>query len=182
MKHVQLATLAALTLLVSCTSTEAQTQPAPGAADQSAVAVMTPAANAPARNGEVFGKAPASAQPVAAAAVMTNAANYDGKTVLLEGAVKEVCKVKGCWMTMAESGQTMRVTFENYAFFVPKDCAGRKVVVEGKFAVKETSVADLKHYLEDAGKHDEAAKVTEPKRELTLVASGVQFVEAADAK
>ncbi|MBL8805102.1 MAG: DUF4920 domain-containing protein [Planctomycetes bacterium] len=113
---------------------------------------------------------------------MTNAANYDGKTVLLEGAVKEVCKVKGCWMTMAESGQTMRVTFENYAFFVPKDCAGRKVVVEGKFAVKETSVADLKHYLEDAGKHDEAAKVTEPKRELTLVATGVQFVEAADAK
>jgi len=180
MKHVQLATLAALTLLASCTSTEAQTQPAPRATDQ--VAVTTPAADAPARKGEVFGNAPASAQPVAAAAVMTNAANYDGKTVLLEGAVKEVCKVKGCWMTMAESGQTMRVTFENYAFFVPKDCAGRKVVVEGKFAVKETSVADLKHYLEDAGKHDEAAKVTEPKRELTLVATGVQFVEAVGAK
>lgn len=178
MKHVQLATLAALTLLASCTSTEVQAQSAPRATDQ--VAAVTPAA--PARKGEVFGKAPASAQPVAAAAVMTNAANYDGKTVLLEGAVKEVCKVKGCWMTMAESGQTMRVTFENYAFFVPKDCAGRKVVVEGKFAVKETSVADLKHYLEDAGKHDEAAKVTEPKRELTLVATGVQFVEAADAK
>jgi len=175
MKHVQLATLAALTLLAACTSNEAQTQSAPRATDQ--VAVMTPAANAPARNGEVFGKAPASAQPVAAATVLTNAANYDGKAVLLEGAVKEVCKVKGCWMTMAESGQTMRVTFENYAFFVPKDCAGRKVVVEGKFAVKETSVADLKHYLEDAGKHDEAAKVTEPKRELTLVATGVQFVD-----
>lgn len=180
MKHVQLATLAALTLLASCTSTEVQAQSAPRATDQ--VAVMTPAADAATRKGEVFGKAPASAQPVAAAAVMTNAANYDGKTVLLEGAVKEVCKVKGCWMTMAESGQTMRVTFENYAFFVPKDCAGRKVVVEGKFAVKETSVADLKHYLEDAGKHDEAAKVTEPKRELTLVATGVQFVEAAGAK
>lgn len=180
MKHVQLATLAALTLLASCTSTEVQAQSAPRATDQ--VAAVTPAADAPARKGEVFGKAPANAQPVAAAAVMTNAANYDGKTVLLEGAVKEVCKVKGCWMTMAESGQTMRVTFENYAFFVPKDCAGRKVVVEGKFAVKETSVADLKHYLEDAGKHDEAAKVTEPKRELTLVATGVQFVEAADAK
>lgn len=128
--------------------------------------------------GEAFGKALPGGKPVAATTVLHHPEEFNGERVLLEGTVTEVCKVKGCWMVMAEGDRKMRVTFENYGFFVPKDCAGRRVRVEGAFNVKEISVADAKHYLEDAGKHAEAAKITEPVRELTLVASGVQFVDA----
>lgn len=134
--------------------------------------------DAVAPSGEVYGKALPAGKPITAAALLQEPLKYNGQRVMLEGVVSDVCKVKGCWMVMSDGERKMRVTFENYGFFVPKDCAGRSVRVEGSFAVKEISVADAKHYLEDAGRHEDAAKITEPVRELTLVASGVEFVEA----
>ena len=58
-------------------------------------------------------------------------------------------------------------------FFVPTDSEGRTAVLEGTFNVSETSVAALKHLLEDAGKTEEAAKVTEPRIEMKVMADGV---------
>jgi hypothetical protein len=91
------------------------------------------------------------------------------------GTVESVCKVKGCWMKVKTTdGQTMRVTFKDYGFFVPKDIAGKQVVFEGVAQQSTTSVADLKHYAQDAGKSkEEIAKITEPEKAVTFVADGV---------
>lgn len=93
----------------------------------------------------------------------------------VSGVVESVCQVKGCWMNVKlDNGQTMRVKFKDYAFFVPKDIAGQSVVFEGLAKVKTSSVAELQHYAHDAGKSkEEIAKITEPKRELTFMADGV---------
>jgi hypothetical protein len=73
-----------------------------------------------------------------------------------------------------DDGQTMRVTFKDYGFFVPKDIAGKNIVFEGNAKTKTTSIEELRHYAEDAGKSkDEIAKITEPKTELTFEANGV---------
>jgi hypothetical protein len=48
------------------------------------------------------------------------------------------------------------------------------VIVEGKAFVKETSVKELQHYAEDAGKtKEEIAKIIAPKKEFAFVANGV---------
>lgn len=96
-------------------------------------------------------------------------------TAKVTGTVESVCQAKGCWMKVKTAdGQTMRVSFKDYGFFVPKDIAGKTVVIEGEAKVKTTPVAELQHYAEDAGKSkEEIAKITEPKRELTFVADGV---------
>ena len=96
-------------------------------------------------------------------------------TAKVSGTVESVCQAKGCWMKVKTAdGQTMRVSFKDYGFFVPKDIAGKTVVFEGEAKMKTTSVAELQHYAEDAGKSkEEIAKITEPKRELTFVAEGV---------
>lgn len=93
----------------------------------------------------------------------------------VEGTVESVCKVKGCWMKVKTSdGQTMRVTFKDYGFFVPKDIVGKTVVVEGTAETTTTPVAELRHYAEDAGKSkEEIAKITAPEKALTFVADGV---------
>ena len=93
----------------------------------------------------------------------------------VEGTVESVCKVKGCWMKVKTGdGQTMRVTFKDYGFFVPKDIVGKTVVVEGTAETTTTPVADLRHYAQDAGKSkEEIAKITEPEKELAFVADGV---------
>lgn len=91
------------------------------------------------------------------------------------GTVESVCQMKGCWMKVRlPEGQTMRVTFKDYGFFVPKDIVGKTVVFAGTASQKTTSVADLKHYAQDAGKSkEEIAKITEPEKALAFVADGV---------
>lgn len=96
-------------------------------------------------------------------------------TTKVEGTVDEVCKMKGCWMTVKTAdGKTMRVTFKDYGFFVPKDIAGKQVVFEGLAQTTVTPVAELRHYAEDAGKSKaEIEKIKEPQKALTFVADGV---------
>jgi len=91
------------------------------------------------------------------------------------GTVESVCQAKGCWMKLKmDNGETMRVTFKDYGFFVPKDIAGKTVVVEGLAQKKTTPVSELRHYAEDAGKSKaEVAQITDPKDELAFVANGV---------
>lgn len=96
-------------------------------------------------------------------------------TTRVTGLVEDVCQAKGCWMKITTTeGKTIRVTFKDYAFFVPKDIAGKKVTMEGIARKSETSVADLKHYAKDAGKTDlEIAKIIQPEYDLTFEAEGV---------
>jgi len=92
----------------------------------------------------------------------------------LKGAITEVCSKKGCWMKLdIGNDKIVRVTFKDYGFFMPLDATG-EVVVNGIAYIKETSVADLKHYAEDAGKSaKEIAKITEPEVTMSFEADGV---------
>jgi hypothetical protein len=103
---------------------------------------------------------------------------FEGKVV---GEIKEVCSKKGCWMTIdLPNGQTMRVTFKDYGFFVPLNSKGYPVVIEGVASKKVTDVATLRHFAEDAGKSkEEIEAITEPKQEYAFEAMGVIIREDA---
>ncbi|KAA3650995.1 MAG: DUF4920 domain-containing protein [Bacteroidetes bacterium] len=99
----------------------------------------------------------------------------DSLEIKLAAVATEVCQKKGCWMKVETAeGETMRIRFKDYGFFVPKDLAGKEVVFSGK-AYKETvSVEDLKHYAEDGGEsEEEIAAITEPETSITFMADGV---------
>ncbi len=110
-------------------------------------------------------------------ALLTKMTAVDSLNAKVTGKVSAVCKAKGCWMTMISEkpGQPdMRVTFKNYAFFMPKDIVGKTVVIDGFALVETISVADQRHYAEDAGQSkEEIAKITTPRREMTFEAAGV---------
>ena len=76
-------------------------------------------------------------------------------------------------MILAEGPTKVRIKFRDYGFFMPLDCEGREVILDGGFNVTEVSIAEVKHLLEDAGKPEEAKKVTKPRFELTVMADGV---------
>jgi hypothetical protein len=103
---------------------------------------------------------------------------FSGKVV---GEIKEVCSKKGCWMTIdLPNGQSMRVTFKDYGFFVPLNSSGYPVVIEGIATKKVTDVETLRHYAEDAGKSkEEIEKITESKNEYAFEAVGVIIKENA---
>ena len=94
-----------------------------------------------------------------------------GQTLVVKAPAAEVCQNKGCWMVLTEGAHSMRVTFADYAFFVPKDIAGKTVVVEGVLSRKLFSADEAKHYAEESG-----AAVTAPvgpREEWSLVATSV---------
>jgi hypothetical protein len=103
---------------------------------------------------------------------------FEGKIL---GEIEEVCSSKGCWLTMElPNGNSMRVTFKDYEFFVPKNSQGFPVILEGVATLSETDVETQRHYAKDAGKsEEEISKITEPKREITFEAAGVKIKDKA---
>ncbi len=98
----------------------------------------------------------------------------------IEGTIKACCQNKGCWLTMdLAEGKEMRVRFRDYAFFVPKNSTGNKVVLEGTAYREMISVEDQRHYAADDGQSEaEIAKITEPKEEITFMADGALVMAA----
>ena len=97
---------------------------------------------------------------------------FEGKIL---GEIKDVCTKKGCWMTIdLPNGETMRVTFKDYGFFVPKNSHGFPVIIEGIATKTVTDVETLRHYAEDNGKSkEEVEAIIEPKLEYAFEAIGV---------
>jgi len=98
----------------------------------------------------------------------------DTITSKMRAKINEVCSAKGCWMTLDMDGENeVMVKFKDYGFFMPLNAEG-EVVVNGKAYVSETSIEELRHYAEDAGKsEEEIAAITEPKRTYSFEADGV---------
>lgn len=107
--------------------------------------------------------------------LLAQIAGKDSMQVKLEGTIEEVCQKKGCWMKLKlDNNNEMRVKFKDYAFFVPKDASGKKVIIDGWAYADSLSVEELRHYAEDAGdSKEEIEKITKPEAEYTFMARGV---------
>ena len=89
--------------------------------------------------------------------------------------IKEVCKKKGCWMSMdLANDKESFVKFKDYSFFVPLNADSANAVVSGKAYLNVVPVAELQHYAKDGGKSaEEIEKITEPKITYAFMADGV---------
>lgn len=106
--------------------------------------------------------------------VLADPAAYEGKTLRVRGPIVGTCAHKGCWMRVGSAADNVFVKFKDYGFFVPTGgVEGKETVIDGQLSVEVQSVDEVKHYLEDAGKHEEAAKVTEPRKVVSFLATGV---------
>jgi hypothetical protein len=56
---------------------------------------------------------------------------FAGRTVRLEGTVKEVCQGRGCWVEVESGGASFLARGLDESVLLPKDCKGRRVVVQG---------------------------------------------------
>jgi len=96
----------------------------------------------------------------------------------MKAKVVSVCQAKGCWMRLdLENGNEVMVKFKDYGFFMPKDIAGKEVIVNGNAFVNEVSVDEQRHYAEDAGDTKETiALIIEPKKTFSFEADGVLLI------
>ncbi len=127
---------------------------------------------------DVFGEAFSDEGAVPVQAVMAERDQYIGNSVKIEGTVAEVCQMAGCWLTIqAGDGDNVRILVARkesgeYAFTVPTDISGRRVVVQGTLAEEMLLEGTQRHLAEDAGREVDEESLA-PKAELQLTAQGV---------
>ena len=117
------------------------------------------------------------AKSVALTEVLTNPDAYTKNAVVVEGTVTQNCERKGCWMQLSagEGKQSVRVTFKDYAFFVPLDSKGMKARAEGVTTVKTLSKKEADHLEEEGAKLTRNADGS--AKEVSFVASGVELTK-----
>ena len=72
-----------------------------------------------------------------------NPVQFAGQTVRLEGKVKAVCQGMGCWVEVQEpGGKSFLARSLDESVLLPKDCAGRKVVVQGVVTALPSAVKE----------------------------------------
>ena len=121
--------------------------------------------------GEEFEVAEA-VSPAEVAGLMNDSSSNE---FIVEGTIEECCQKKGCWMKVdMGNGESMRVSFKDYGFFVPLDAAGRTMVMKGVAMYDTIDVDFLKHLAEDANAtQEEIDAITEPELAITFEATGV---------
>ena len=163
--------LAAALFMVACAQPETA-QKTEGEAEKQE---ETPTLEATASDVSYYGAKITADGAVPASEIAAKALGGDSVDLKISGVVNEVCQKKGCWMTIKVSEeQDMMVRFKDYGFFMPLDCDGKEVIFEGKAFQDTTTVDDLRHYAEDAGKsQEEIDAITEPEITVAILASGV---------
>ncbi len=132
-----------------------------------------------------LGTAVPGGEALSANELIADAEMYAGKSVTVEGTVRDVCTNAGCWLTLADDqGRTVRVNVprdenDTYVYTFPTDASGSTVRLVGMLEIETESVEDQRHYAEDGGATEaELDAITEPKQTLVLTALGAEMTES----
>jgi hypothetical protein len=100
-------------------------------------------------------------------------AKYQNQRVLLEGKISDVCQMKGCWLMLSDGERAIRIKFEGYSFFVPKDSKGKKVRAEGRLSQETLSEEMARHYAAEQTTKSDVSAIKGPQQVVTFEATGV---------
>jgi hypothetical protein len=99
---------------------------------------------------------------------------YAADPVVVEGRIADVCQKKGCWTVLTDGKNSVRVRFQDYGFFLPKDALGATALVQGVVVVRTLSEKEARHYAAESRDGDPSA-IHGEQREIGFVASGVRL-------
>lgn len=107
--------------------------------------------------------------------------------VVIKARIGDVCKKRGCWMTLtdADRAQQVRVRFTasdqcTDGFFVPRNASGHDAYVHGILKADRISEELARHYAEDEGRSpDDIKRIVGPQPVVTMVATGVMISDAS---
>jgi len=106
-------------------------------------------------------------------------ADFDGKKVLIEGTIVDVCETRGCWIDIAasEGYEKIRVKVDDGVIVFPMEAKGKTALVEGEvYAVTPAnscagncSAAEKEKEGEHGCTHEQVAKVYQIKGEGAVI-------------
>ncbi|MFO0550645.1 MAG: DUF4920 domain-containing protein [Polyangiaceae bacterium] len=95
---------------------------------------------------------------------------FTDQTVRTTGTVQAVCQMAGCWMEIGDADSRAHIKMKGHSFYVPKDCAGKKAVVQAVVMSGEPQPTCGDH--DSCGGPENGATA-----KIELVATGVELVD-----
>lgn len=114
--------------------------------------------------------------PIASSAFLKAPGQYDGKTIMVEGPIADVCQKAGCWLVLAEGDKSIRVRTKAHRFLVAKDSTGQTARIEGLVKSTKVDAQRVAHYeSESVNKEIIPEKQAKSERVFELIATGVSI-------
>jgi hypothetical protein len=113
--------------------------------------------------------------------ILAHPEQYQGKRVKVEGAVVDVCKMRGCWIRIAgdQDFESIQFKVDDGVITFPMSERGKTAVVEGVVTVTTLSVAEQikegEHRAQEEGKAFDPKTVTGPKTVVMLKGEGAEI-------
>ncbi len=124
-----------------------------------------------------FGKEITISHSISVEHAINNFNKLKNKEILIEGMVGKVCEVKGCWMVLKGANDSIRVTFNDYGFFVPKDIDEKSVQAQGVLSKEVMNISEARHFAKDAGQSAaEIQHIKQKSKEYRFIATAVKIL------
>jgi hypothetical protein len=110
--------------------------------------------------------------------ILANPQKFDGKKVLVEGAVVDVCESRGCWIKLASDKEFESIVFkvEDGVITFPMSAKGKNASAEGVVSVttlsKEERIERGKKQAAEEGTTFDPSTITGPKTTVRIMGEG----------
>lgn len=117
-------------------------------------------------------------EPTKISDILAAPEKYENKKVLVEGRILDVCKKRGCWITIASDKEfeEIFIKVKDGVIVFPVEARGKMVKLEGTFVkveyTMEQTIKMAEHKAEEAGKEFDPKSITEPKISWRIKALG----------
>ena len=177
--------LAALAVSSACADKPATPSQKVAVADSGASAaarsVAAEAKSVPA-NAKDYGKALTLKETTPVSAILKDPKTYEGKRVLVQGPIVEVCAERGCWIRIASDKEfeALRFKVQDGVIVFPLSAKGKTVLAEGVISIKnltrEQAVAQAREVAKERGTLAtfDPAKITGPVTDIVLNGEGAR--------
>jgi len=127
-----------------------------------------------------YGKALTLAKATSIAEILNDPESFKGKRVLVEGRITDVCRMRGCWIQIADSTGTAEIRFkvEDGVIEFPRSVKGMQVRAEGIISVRvltpDQQVEQGKHEAQEQGRGFNPSTIKGPKTVVQIQGEGAR--------
>lgn len=131
-----------------------------------------------AQEGKKFGKSITLKKTTKISDILAKPDRYNGKRVLVEGVVVDVCQKRGCWIKIASDKEFESIQFkvEDGVIVFPMTEKGKRAVAEGivsvKHYTKEALIEQGRMHAKEEGTEFDPASVKGPKTVVLIQGEG----------
>ena len=118
------------------------------------------------RGAETFGTAPTVPDATPIAQLLAKPADFQGKTVRVEGVVTGVCTMMGCWMALAPAdapkGPAILIKVDDGVIVFPTSARGKRATAQGVVERIGTADSEGQEAAREHAEHEGRAKTDSP--------------------